>query len=116
MARLKTSSKSYEMAFRRIASVQSIDAGFDLGNGLTAPNYQKAIDETKQAMDTYNTTLSTVDDLLNKLKEKEKALRNWNERILTGVASKYGKDSSEYEQAGGKRKSEKRKPIVKKPA
>jgi hypothetical protein len=34
--------------------------------------------------------------------------------MLAGVGSKYGKDSSEYEQAGGTRTSE-RKPPVRKP-
>ena len=113
MARLKTSSKSYEQSFRRIAAVKSIDPSFDLGNGLTASRYQAAIDEVKNAMDTYNTTLSTVDDLLNNLKEKEKALMEWNERVLIGVAAKFGKNSTQYEQAGGKRKSERKKPSKK---
>lgn len=115
MARLKTASRDYEQGFKRIAAVQSIDADFDLGNGLIAKDYQQAITEVKTAMDSYNTLLSTLDEKLNTLKEKEKSLRNWNERILNGVASKYGKDSSEYEQAGGVRKSERKKP-VKKPA
>ena len=110
MARLKTSSKTYENAFRRIAATKSIDNNFDLGNGLTEPAYQTAIDSVKNAMDDYNTTLSTVDDKLNFLKAKEAELRDWNERILVGVAAKYGKSSSQYEQAGGTRKPETRKP------
>lgn len=114
MARLKTSSPTYVKAFRRIAAVKSIDSNFDLGNGLKAPDYQLAIDAVKNSMDDYNTTLSTVDDKLNILKEKEKVLRDWNERILVGVAAKFGKNSSEYEQAGGKRKSERKKPATKK--
>ena len=64
-------------------------------------------------MDSYNTLLSTVDEKLNKLKAQEKILDNWNERILVGVAAKFGKDSSEYEQAGGVRKSERKKPKAK---
>ncbi len=113
MARLKTSSKTYEKAFRRIASVKNIDANFDLGNGLTAAAYQAAIDLVKNSMDEYNTQLSKVDGLLNTLKDSEKALNDWNERILNGVASKYGKDSSEYEEAGGTRKSDYKKPVKK---
>ena len=115
MARLKTSSKTFEKAFRRIASVKSIDPDFDLGNGLIAKDYQQAITDVKTSMDDYNTTLSTVDDKLNILKEKEKSLDNWNERILVGVAAKFGKDSSQYEQAGGVRKSERKKRRVKAP-
>jgi uncharacterized protein YukE len=113
MARLKTSSRAYEKGFRRIAAVQSIDPDFDLGNGLVAKDYQQAITDVKAAMDSYNTLLSTLDEKLNTLKAKEKSLDNWNERILNGVASKYGKDSNEYEQAGGVRKSERKKPKTK---
>lgn len=109
MARLKTSSACYEQAFRRYAAVKSIDATFDLGNGLTAANYETAINDVKNSMDDYNTTLSTVDQKLNFLKEKEAVLRDWNERILIGVAAKYSKNSSEYEQAGGRRKAERRR-------
>ncbi len=114
MARLKTSSKTYEKAFRRIAAVQSIEPDFDLSNGLTQKDYQQAITNVKAAMDDYNTQLSIVDGKLNILKENEKSLKNWNERILNGVASKFGKDSSEYEKAGGVRKSERKKPTPKK--
>ncbi|MGB4776433.1 MAG: hypothetical protein WBP45_14750 [Daejeonella sp.] len=113
MARRKTSSKSYDKATKRIASVKNIDANFDLGNGLTAESYQAAIDLVKNSMDEYNTQLSKADGLLNALKDSEKALRDWNERILTGVASKFGKDSSQYEEAGGKRKSDRKKRVTK---
>jgi len=113
MARLKTSSKTFEKAFRRMAAVKSIAPDFDLGNDLTVDNYQAAITDVKDAMDDYNTTLSTVDDKLNFLKAKELTLQDWNERILVGVAAKFGKNSSQYEQAGGKRKSEKKRPTRK---
>ena len=115
MARLKTNSKTYEKAFKRHASVQSIDSNYDLGNGLVAKDYQLAITDVKDSMDNYNTQLSVVDEKLNILKEKETILKNWNERILNGVASKYGKDSNEYEKAGGVRKSERKKPKPRKP-
>lgn len=115
MARLKTNSKTYEKAFKRHAAVQSIDANYDLGNGLIAKDYEKVITDVKSAMDEYNTVLSTADEKLNKLKDKERILTDWNERVLNGVASKYGKDSSEYEQAGGVRKSERKKRSANKP-
>ena len=115
MARLKTNSKTFEKAFKRHAAVQSIDQNYDLGNGLIAKDYQQAITDVKSTMDDYNTTLSIADEKLNTLKEKEKSLKNWNERILNGVASKYGKDSSQYEQAGGVRKSERKKRSLNKP-
>ena len=40
-----------------------------------------------------------------------------HERMLSAMGDKYGKDSSEYEVAGGTRKSERKKPTKKaKPA
>ena len=58
---------------------------------------------------TYNTALSTIDDLYSICIAQIDVIRDWNERVLTGVATKYGKNSSQYEMAGGKRKSERKK-------
>jgi hypothetical protein len=44
------------------------------------------------------------------LKEKEKLLRAFSERMLTGVAAKFCKDSEQYQKAGGTKKSERRRP------
>ena len=44
------------------------------------------------------------------LKEKEKLLRAFSERMLTGVAAKFGKDSEQYQKAGGTKKSDRKKP------
>lgn len=40
-------------------------------------------------------------------------IRDYSERILLGVAMKYGKNSDEYEMAGGIRKSERKRPVRK---
>lgn len=109
MGRRKTSSQVYEKAFRRIAGCKSIDADFNFGNDLTAANYQAAIANLKSSMDEYNTMLSTVDEKLNSFKDNEFIVRDWNERILVAVAAKYGKWSSQYEQAGGRRRIERYK-------
>lgn len=61
----------------------------------------------------YNTALSTIDDLYNDCINQIKVVKDWNERILTGVATKYGKNSSQYEMAGGKKKSERKKTLKK---
>jgi hypothetical protein len=61
-------------------------------------------------MEAYNTQLSLADSLSSNLKEKEKLLRSFTERMLTGVAAKFGKDSEQYQKAGGTKKSERKKP------
>lgn len=113
MARQKKASVAYEKAIKRAAAVKSIDPALDLGNDITLDRYNVIIAEAKASVDEYNTALSSVDDLLNRTKAKDKVLQDWNERILTGVATKYGKDSNEYEQAGGVRKSERKKRVAK---
>jgi uncharacterized protein YukE len=110
MAYMKSSSMNYEHAIKRIASVKAIDPTLDLGNGLTVESYQQSIDQVSKVMEDYNTHLSLADSLRSSLKEKEKLLRAFSERILTGVAAKFGKDSEQYQKAGGTKKSERKKP------
>ena len=50
-----------------------------------------------------------ADSLRSSLKEKEKLLRAFSERMLTGVAAKFGKDSEQYQKAGGNKKSDRKK-------
>ena len=102
-----------EKARTRLAAIKSIDAVLDLGNGITAVNYETEINSLNADLQTYNTALSTVDDLYNNCIIKINTVRDWNERILAGVATKYGKNSSQYEMAGGVKKSERKKPVFK---
>lgn len=97
----------------RLAAVKSISAELDLGNDITVPNYEAEINLLSTKLNNYNTALSTIDDLYNECITQIDVLKDWNERILTGVATKYGKNSSQYEMAGGKKKSERKKPTPK---
>jgi hypothetical protein len=111
MTRRKRSSKVVEQAERRIVGLQSINATLDLGNGLTLNTFAKMIEEAKEKLRTYNTVLSSVDVAYNQTLEADRALQDLSERVLLGVASKYGKDSHEYEMAGGVRKSERKRRV-----
>lgn len=113
MARKKRGSKTYDKALIRKAALVSIDPALDLGNGLTIAAYDAKITATKATMDSYNTVLSQADEKQNLFTDSEKELRNWNERMLSAVAGKYGKDSNEYEKAGGVKKSLRKKPSSK---
>lgn len=106
---------AFEKAKTRLASVLSIDNALDLGNEVTADKYEVEVTKFNEALKAYNTALSTIDDLYNECIAQETVLKEWNERVLNGVAFKYGKDSSQYEMAGGTRKSERKKPSPKKP-
>ena len=116
MARRKLARiKQYDLAKTQLAALTSIDAALDLGNGMLLSNYQKSVDGFTGLLKQYNTALSTVDDLYNQCNASLAEVQDFSERMLAGVASKFGKNSSEYEMAGGTRKTERRKPAPKKP-
>jgi hypothetical protein len=109
MVRLKRSSRILEKAQRRLDGVQSIDDKIDLGAGITAANYGKNIEELRQKITAYNKALSHVDMLQNEVNDTERLLAEYSDRVLLGVAARYGKDSAEYEMAGGVRKSDRKR-------
>ena len=113
MARQKRSSRTLDKAQRRLSSVRSIDAKLALDGGITATEYEKRITNLRNKIDTYNTTLSTIDELYNEIKVTEKSLSDYSERVLIGVAAKYGKNSNQYEMAGGVKKGERKRPARK---
>ena len=114
MARRKLSRVlDLEKGTTRLAAVKSIDVALDLGNGITVPNYETQITALQTKLAKYNTALSTIDDLYNDCIVQIDVIRDWNERVLTGVATKYGKNSSQYEMAGGVKKNERKKPVSK---
>ncbi len=116
MARPKRSSTVLQKAEKREASLQSVSENLDLGNDLTLQTYSQRIQALRSQILTYNSTLSTLDDLSREIKGAEQSLRTLSEQMLLGVAVKYGKDSGEYGKAGGTPKSERRRSTRKKPA
>ena len=113
MARLKKVFTHYEAANTRLSALKSIDPTLDLGSNLTVPNYETKVLNLRDKLSTYNTTLSLLDQLYNELNTLELDLKDISERMLLGVAAKYGKNSNEYEMAGGTKKSERKKPVRK---
>jgi uncharacterized protein YoxC len=113
MARLKRSSRTLQKAEKREAGLQSISPTLDLGNQLTLAKYADLIQSLRSQIATYNSDLSSLDDLSRQIKDAEQQMRNLSEQMLLGVAAKYGKDSGEYGKAGGVLKSEHRRPARK---
>jgi hypothetical protein len=114
MARQKRKSLSVIFAENRATALKSIDEALDLGSGLTLADYKAKTKAVKDRNDKYNSDLSLLDAALNVIQADEKALDDLSARMLAGVGAIYGKDSSQYEQAGGTRTSE-RKPPLRKP-
>ena len=114
MPRLKRTSLLLDKARIRANNLVSIDPGLDLGNGLSVPAYQEQINALQTTLDRHNNLLSELDAIANDIAAAEKTLADYSERMLNGVSVRFGKDSNEYEKAGGVRKSERKKPVRKK--
>jgi hypothetical protein len=104
-----------QKAAARAAGLESIDPALDLGVGMTLELYQSAIAEARAKQAAYNTLLSWGDEAKNELEAAEAKTANLSDRMLAAAAAKFGRDSNEYEKAGGKRKSD-RKRITFRPA
>ncbi|MEH2243285.1 hypothetical protein [Nostoc sp.] len=104
MARLKRSSPTLEKALRRIAGMRSISPTLEFGNGLSLTDYDSRIQILQTQLSTYNTLLSTLDEMTGRLSLTEEELRGYSEKMLMSVATHYGKDSLQYVQAGGKQR------------
>ena len=111
MARRKRSSRSLGKAEVRLASIKSISPTLDVGESLTVKDYTEKIESLRKSLEAYNTTLSTIDVLLTQLIENEQDLADYSEKILRGIAYKYGNNSHEYQMAGGTRKSDRKRTV-----
>lgn len=109
MARTKRSSSVLETARQRLAGLKSIDPAPNFGTTLTVAGYEADVTALSEKLDNYSAMLSALDGLQNELDAKEAALRELNTRILSAVEAHYGSDSTEYEQVGGTRRSERKR-------
>ncbi len=110
MPRRKRKSTVLEEAQKRLAGLQSIDTKLKLSDDLSIEAYKTLMNEVEENATDYNTHLSKTDEKGAILEDSEKRLRDMSERLLSGVGAIYGKNSNEYEKAGGKKKSERKKP------
>ncbi len=109
MARQKRGSRTLEKAQRRLASLISIDPKIVL-DSTSAQEYAKTIEALRQKIEAYNATLSTVDEMYHEITDGERSLADYSEQVLLGVAVRFGKNSNEYERAGGVRKRDRKRP------
>jgi len=109
MARAKRTSSVLETARQRMAGLKSITPPPVFADGLTLAEYETDIKNLSDKLEDYNEKLSALDQLLNDLEADEAALREKNARILSATKAQFGPDSSEYEQAGGTRSSDRKR-------
>ena len=106
MPRRKRTSRVLEKAEFRSAGLKAIDLNMDFGDNCNLQNLTQSIEQLRTTIDVYNTALASIDSSKSKIDEMEKTLSNLSDKLLRGVAFKYGKNSNEYEIAGGVRDSE----------
>ncbi|MBW4580514.1 MAG: hypothetical protein KME42_13195 [Tildeniella nuda ZEHNDER 1965/U140] len=110
MPRPKKVSRILDKAESRLGALKAVSVSLDLGNGLTVETYEQLINETRQKLEVYNTALAVVNDASIAIGEGKTLLSEWSERMLMGVASKFGKNSNEYAMAGGTRRKDRKRP------
>lgn len=110
MTQRKRNSISLTKAERRIEGMQTINSQLDFSNGFSIATYNTKVIELREKLAAYNQAQTIVDKTHNALIEAERELNTYSEQMLLNVASRYGKNSDEYEMAGGTRRSDRKKP------
>ncbi|WP_375513618.1 hypothetical protein [uncultured Nostoc sp.] len=106
MSRRKRSSRILTKAEFRVAGLKAIDPNINFDDTYNLQNLTQLIDNFHNMLDDYNAAIAMIDSSRKKLDEMEKTLSQVSDKMLTGVGFKYGKNSDEYELAGGVRDSE----------
>lgn len=106
MSRKKRISRILEKAQLRAAGLKSIVPNIQFGEDYRLETMIESIEQLRNKIDVYNTALSVVDSSKAEIEDMEKNLSQLSEKMLMVVAIKYGKDSREYEMAGGVRSSD----------
>lgn len=115
MGRTRRQSNEIPKARERSNNLKSISPTLDLGGGLTVAAFDAKIAEAQAAEDDYNQTVASLDEKGNRLDALLEEVNDMNTRMLAGVGARYGRNSDEYEKAGGSRTDEiKRTPRKKK--
>ncbi|MGI2904697.1 hypothetical protein [Tolypothrix sp. VBCCA 56010] len=106
MSRRKRSSRILEKAEFRVAGLKAIDPNIKFDDTCNLQNLTQLIENFHNMLEDYNAAIAMIDSSKKKLDEMEKTLSQVSDKMLMGVGFKYGKNSNEYELAGGVRDSD----------
>ncbi|WP_392534595.1 hypothetical protein [Nostoc sp. C117] len=109
MTQRKRNSTALTKAERRIEGMETINRQLDFNNGFSIAIYNTKVIDLREKLAAYNQAQTIVDKTHNALIEAERELNTYSEQMLLNVASHYGKNSDEYEMAGGTRRSIRKK-------
>ncbi len=103
------STDSVLLECERIARVWTENPTFSLGE-VTLAGFQAKITETRQKREQLENLRMQATALANELEEHTNELAAIRTRAMSGFRAVFGPDSTQYEQAGGTRQSEIRRP------
>ncbi|MEH2294448.1 hypothetical protein [Nostoc sp.] len=106
MTAQKRTYRVLEKAELRLTGFKAIDPSMDFGDIRNLQNVTQLIEQYRSKINAYNTALAVINSSRTEMDELDKNLNDLVEKMLIGVAFKYGKDSREYEMAGAVRKSD----------
>ena len=113
MARQRKTETALQPGKKRLAGLKAIEKSLELAGDVSEATLEAAITAAQSKLEAYNQSLAMPDQLLNEYKDLVKTVNDLTARSLMGVGVKFGEDSSEYEIAGGVRKSERKRPTRK---
>jgi len=105
---------SLETARKRLSGLKSINPKPNFGPTLDIDKYAEEINAFGTQLDKYNETVSLLDAMQNELDAAEASINDKNKRVLAATGATYGDNSNEYEQVGGTRSSDRKRPARKK--
>jgi hypothetical protein len=106
MPRTKKTARVLERIEHRLAGLKAIDPNIDFGKERNVQYMTELTQKLRSRIEAYNTALTTIDTTRTEMADLEKKLNDVAEKMLIGVAFTYGKDSTQYEMAGGVKKSD----------
>ncbi len=95
-----------EKTEKRLIGLKSINSNLDFGDSISLNHLTELTGQLRNQIDQYNMMLTDLDTAKGEIEILEKTIRETSERLVNGVASRYGKNSREYEMTGGVRKSD----------
>jgi hypothetical protein len=101
MPRQKKTAHVADRLEHKLAGLKAIDPQLDLGNNCNIITLENTIVKLRDRVNAYNQALAIIDSSQVEITELERSLNKLSEQFLLGVAFQYGKDSHEYELAGG---------------
>jgi hypothetical protein len=97
----------------RLKGMRAIEPNgkLDLGGGVSIASLTAAQSALQDLIDRAENALTEQVAIKVQMKNQRAVVRDLNERALSGVKTRFGANSAQYEQVGGTRKSERKRPV-----